>query len=89
MSRENAAAKARRYLTEGRLVLTRVDRSRVAGVCRGDGAVHQVSYAQRVWSCTCPARSERCAHLLAVRLVVAVDLELGDGPVGSAWSGSR
>lgn len=75
MARENAAAKARRYLGEGRLVLTRVDPLRVIGACRGDGAIHTVTYTQRTWACTCPARTDQCAHLLAVRLVVAVDLD--------------
>jgi uncharacterized Zn finger protein len=72
--RENAAAKARRYLCEGRVVLSRVDPLRVVAACRGDGTVYQIAYAQHVWSCTCPARTDQCAHLLAVRLVVAVDL---------------
>lgn len=74
MARENAEGKARRYLGEGRVVVQRVARDRVVATCRGDGCVYRVVYWRRTWSCDCPARSDRCAHLLAVRRVVAVDL---------------
>ena len=36
-------------------------------------AVYHLGYSRGAWWCTCPARST-CAHLLAARLVVAVDL---------------
>ena len=72
--RENAAAKARRYLAEGRLLLERVDRRQVVATCRGDGTVHRLGWTRNAgWTCTCEARG-RCSHLLAVGLVVAVDL---------------
>ena len=74
VARENAAGKARRYLVEGRVILHRVDRHRVEATCRGDGTVHRSTYRHGSWSCTCPARTATCAHLLAVRLVVAVDI---------------
>lgn len=73
--RENAAAKARRYLTEGRLVLEDVRGELVRSVVRGDGAIHAQRWTPAAgWSCSCPASSTACAHLQAVRLVVAVDL---------------
>lgn len=75
MARENAAAKARRYLTEGRVILERVTPVMVVAAVRGDGTVHRCAYLDHRWSCTCPVPSDQCAHLLAVRLVVAVDLE--------------
>lgn len=68
--RENAADKARRYVVEGRLVLSRVEPGRVEGTCRGDGEVYRLGYAHGRWACSCPARG-RCAHLLAVGLVTA------------------
>lgn len=75
--RENAAAKARRYLVEGRVLVERVDRHLVIATARGDGAVHRCTWTPaRGWSCSCPARG-RCCHLLAVGLVTAVDLEPG------------
>jgi uncharacterized Zn finger protein len=74
MARESAAVKARRYLCEGRVILTRVTPSLVVAHVRGDGTVHRCSYLAGVWSCSCPVRTDQCAHLLAVRLVVAVDL---------------
>lgn len=76
MSRENAQAKGRRYVGEGRLVLTALGPRSVAGTCRGDGAVYRLGWTPaRGWWCTCPAKTDRCAHLSACRLVTAVDLE--------------
>ena len=78
MTRENASAKASRYLAEGRVIVELVDPQRhvVRALVRGDGHLHHVKYDPLVaWSCTCPARSQTgCSHLLAVRRVVAVDL---------------
>lgn len=73
--RESSHDKALRYLTEGRLIVTSVDRDRVASTCRGDGTVHLQAYSAGVWRCTCPVASDQCAHLRALRHVVAVDLE--------------
>ena len=69
--RESAAAKARRYLVEGRVVLARVTDDEAVAQIRGDGAIHSVVARSAYWSCTCPAYG-RCAHLLAVGLVIAV-----------------
>ncbi|MCU1483673.1 MAG: hypothetical protein JWN67_419 [Actinomycetia bacterium] len=74
MIRENAVAKARRYLAEGRLIVTALDQRHVTATCRGDGALHQLAWdATNGWRCSCPARG-RCAHLLALGAVTAVDL---------------
>jgi hypothetical protein len=76
--RENAAAKARRYLSEGRLIVERVDRHGVVATCRGDGALHRCRWEPSTgWWCSCPARG-RCSHLLALGAVVAVDMAGGD-----------
>jgi len=70
--RENAETRGRRYLTEGRLVITRVDPKGIIATCRGSGTVHDVTwFAGSGWNCTCPARST-CAHLWALQLVTAV-----------------
>jgi hypothetical protein len=71
MTREAIAAKAVRYLAEGRLVVELVDRGRIRARCRGGGAVYELEVAGGAWSCSCPARV-RCAHLAALELVVAV-----------------
>lgn len=76
MSREGAAAKARRYLVDGRVVVTHVTTGRASAVVRGDGHLWRVEARGPHWSCTCPART-RCSHQLAVGLVVAVDLPEG------------
>lgn len=68
MSRENVEQKARRYLTEGRVVIEAVDRKRIVATVRGSGAMHTVTYEPGGWSCDCPATG-RCSHLLAVGLV--------------------
>lgn len=77
MPRENAAAKARRYLGEGRLIVVRAERNWVRAVCRGDGAVWHPRFEWGSWSCDCPARSVSCAHLVALRLVTAPDVRDG------------
>ena len=66
---ENAAAKGRRYLTEGRLQVWAVTGRRIAAVCRGDGAIYHPGYDAGRWYCDCPAKTDRCAHLVALRLV--------------------
>ncbi len=76
MTREGAHEKGRRYLTEGRLTIRQF--SRVAGVTatvRGDGGlVYRAEWSPDVgWSCNCPARTDRCAHLVALRLVTVVN----------------
>jgi uncharacterized Zn finger protein len=68
--RENADAKGRRYLTEGRLVLEHVDGRMVRARCRGQGAVYTVTFDGEAWECSCPAPG-RCAHLIAAWLVTA------------------
>lgn len=73
-SREGAQAKARRYLVEGRVVLLRVAPGLVVARVRGDGAVHRCGYEHGAWWCSCPARTDQCAHLVAVRLTTAPDL---------------
>lgn len=73
MSRESAAAKARRYLAEGRLLILHVHGPLIRAACRGDGQVYRLGHDPRHgWWCDCPARSRACAHLLALRLVTAV-----------------
>jgi hypothetical protein len=70
MSRETVAAKAARYLTEARLVITFVNGDHVAAVCRGDGELYRLGHhLPRGWWCECAARTDQCAHLIALRLV--------------------
>jgi len=74
MTRENVEEKGRRLLTEGRLIVERVDAKAtnlVVATCRGDsGEVYQLGYDPRAneWRCTCEARG-RCSHLVALQLV--------------------
>ena len=70
MGREDAAAKAARYLAEGRLAVVEVGAGVVRAYCRGDGRVYRCGWWRGRWGCSCPALSDRCAHLLALRLVV-------------------
>jgi uncharacterized Zn finger protein len=70
MARESAAAKGRRYAVEGRLVILRVSDDEIVARCRGDGALYDLGWDPgRRWHCSCPARTDRCAHLTALRLV--------------------
>ena len=74
--RENAAAKGRRYLTEGRVIVTAARAGHyVRAAIRGDGTVYRAGWDAGTWWCRCPARTDQCAHLAALRLVTAPDLE--------------
>jgi len=69
--RENARAKGRRYLAEGRLVVREAGGARIVATCRGAGAEHRLGCDEDgLWWCTCPAHG-RCAHLVALQLVTA------------------
>jgi len=73
MSRENAQAKGRRMLTEGRLRVLRIERSGlIVAECRGDsGEVYTLGFEPMwgQWRCTCEAKG-RCSHIIALMLVV-------------------
>lgn len=74
MPRENARTKADRLLLEGRVMLIEVSRHGVVARVRGEGVIHTARYSFGTWSCSCPARTDACSHLHAVRRVTAVDL---------------
>jgi hypothetical protein len=69
-STENAEAKARRYLLEGRLRVRMVKGGRSFAECRGNGHIWHPCYVGDRWRCNCPARG-RCAHLVALQLVTS------------------
>jgi hypothetical protein len=70
MTRETIEAKARRYLTEGRLVVTRVLGDEVTAVCMGETGAYDLGHAPGCgWWCSCPVRTDRCSHLAALWLV--------------------
>jgi hypothetical protein len=73
----NAEEKAQRYLTEGRLKVERIEEERglVVASCRGSDTTYRLGFdpAKGEWRCTCEASSKfgrRCAHLIALQLVV-------------------
>lgn len=74
--RENALAKGRRYVAEGRLVIRELDEEAgfARAECRGDGAIWALGYEKgdRGWWCSCPARG-RCSHLYALGFVSALE----------------
>ncbi len=79
MTREGAHEKGRRYLVEGRLTIRAY--SRAAGVVafvRGDsGLVYRAEWSPDLgWMCNCPALTDQCAHIVALRLVTVVDPEV-------------
>jgi hypothetical protein len=70
MNREGIEAKARRYLSEGRLVVTCVLGDEVTAVCHGETGAYDLGHAPGPgWWCSCPVRTNRCSHLTALRLV--------------------
>jgi hypothetical protein len=66
--RESAERKGRRYLTEGRLIVERVDVIGIRATCTGGGAIYSLGHEHERWHCDCPAVG-RCAHLVALMLV--------------------
>lgn len=76
--RESAHDKGRRYLIEGRLTVRQVDRAGVVAFVRGDsGLIYRAEWHPDLgWSCNCPARSDRCAHLVGLRLVTVAHTEV-------------
>jgi uncharacterized Zn finger protein len=73
---ERAADKARRLLTEGRLMVIEINphTGYVHARCRGDsGKLYDLGRDPHKgqWRCTCEARGE-CSHLQALKLVVVL-----------------
>lgn len=75
MPRETARAKADRLLLEGRVVILEAGRYGIAAHIRGEGHIYTARYGFGSWTCDCPARTDQCSHLTALRRVTAVDLE--------------
>ncbi len=74
VARENAEAKGRRYLVEGRLVVREINGDTIRACCRGGGTFYPLGHDPgRGWWCECPARST-CAHLHALRAVTIAPL---------------
>jgi uncharacterized Zn finger protein len=72
--REKAQTKARRYLTEGRVIVTDAGPGHVRATVRGDGTVWTCGFYAGAWRCSCPVTTDQCSHLHALRLVTAPDL---------------
>ena len=73
LKRENARTKALRYLIEGRIMIRSVGPQGVRAHVRGQGHVYNVAYeAGGGWTCSCPAKTPYCCHVIATGLVVAV-----------------
>ena len=80
MPRENAEAKARRYLAEGRLTVTLATPRRVEARCRGSlGEEYRLDFTPGTVHCDCPARGGKCCHLLALGLVTVRPRGATDG----------
>ena len=69
-ARESVDAKALRYLTEGRLVVTYLVGDAVTAVCMGGSGAWDLGHTPgRGWFCSCPVRTDDCCHLRALWLV--------------------
>lgn len=72
MARENYQSKARRYVAEGRLVITAVTPTAIDATVRGAGAIYSTTWHRDSgWACNCEARGE-CCHVAAVKLTTAI-----------------
>jgi uncharacterized Zn finger protein len=71
MARETAFDKARRLLTEGRILVRRASQELLVAQVRGDSAhVYRAGF-ERSWFCSCDhsAQTTKCSHILALMLV--------------------
>jgi hypothetical protein len=69
MTRETVEEKARRYLAEGRIVVTRVLGDTVDAVCQGETGSWELGHRPgQGWFCSCPVRG-RCSHLAGLWLI--------------------
>ena len=68
MTRENVDTKARRYLSEGRVLVRHVDKTTVIARVRGSDTYYRVVGDNTGWHCDCPA-PRTCCHLTATMLV--------------------
>jgi uncharacterized Zn finger protein len=75
MTRESAHDKGRRYLIEGRLTVRQVSHNGAVAFVRGDsGLVYRAEWSPDLgWACNCLARTDQCAHLVALRLVTVAN----------------
>lgn len=88
--RENAAAKARRLLVEGRVDLEYRQGRHVIASVRGDsGELYVVEHYDGAWSCSCVALG-RCSHVQAIQLVTVLVRPAPEGvrPKGESSSSS-
>ena len=79
MSRESAHDKGRRYLVEGRLTIRSANRAGGAvAIVHGDsGLLYRAEWVPDLgWACNCAARTDQCAHLVALRLVTVATSDL-------------
>lgn len=70
--RETVANKARRYLIEGRIIVTVAAPGHVEATARGAGTIYKLGYTPAGWWCQCPAY-RTCCHLRALQTIAAPD----------------
>jgi uncharacterized Zn finger protein len=76
--REDAYTRGVRLLSNGRLVVERIDGHVIEARVRGDhGEIHRLGYRPGEWHCSCAARTW-CAHLVALTLVTVRPGSSGD-----------
>jgi hypothetical protein len=66
-AQESLEDRAERYLLEGRLIVSFVDRGIIRAVCEGDRRLYELGY-ERDWWCGCSNKGP-CAHLIALQTV--------------------
>lgn len=74
MPRESITDKAKRYLSEGYVTVSRVEADQVDATVQGTKVrPYIVSYrTERGWRCSCVAPGARCTHTIAVSMLVLV-----------------
>lgn len=71
---EKIEAKADKYLCDGRVTVLAVDPDRArSAVVEVQGTAKYLVRFVGAWTCDCPSRVDRCAHVVAAEKVVRVD----------------
>lgn len=73
--RESVRQKAGRYLLEGRVRIRECNEvdAYIEADIRGLGAVYSVGRDSGGWHCNCNARAVDCAHVVALKTVIAFE----------------
>lgn len=72
---ETTENKARRLLAEGCLLIRSVDSEWITASIESDNGHYDLGLNPNGWWCTCPNRTRRCSHLVALQRVTVANTQ--------------